>query len=226
VLYDPVQAPDLVDPPYPPTVVELRLGSEMVARDTLPRDVRTFRFEALTPGAYTVYVNARQFLPGSAPPVDVIDVEREVGDVVVPMDILHLTSSISVVGEYNEFTDVDTCWMLLRTLGVWFGPNVEASGVTEELPDTAVTLAAGDHQLRLILNGLTDDPSYSPVSPVSLEPPVFGVPLRIAEGAERDFPVHIPAAGRYRFVLDERRLTLDIEQLPAATTRPSRRPSP
>ena len=228
VVYDPQVSPDLDTAPFPPTIVELFESGIVVAADTLDRQTRDFEFAALPPGTYTVVARATLFQRSSLPAVRVVADRVDVGDLVAPFDLAQLTTaSIHVSGDFNDFAEfADSCSMQQLRLGLWFGPNIDPtySDTGEELaPDSALTLAAGVHRIRFITNFTIFNPFYVSESDGVIDVPATHVPLRLVSDPDTDMSIRIPVTGRYRFQLDERRVTLTIEQLPASTAFAARR---
>ncbi len=222
VVYDP-GSPDLDTAPYPPTIVELFESGTAVATDTLDRQTRNFEFLALAPGTYTVIANARLFQRSSLPAVRVVADRVDVGDLEVPFDLSQLTtSSVHVSGDFNDFAEfADSCSMQQLRLGLWFGPHIDA--VNADPPDTALTLTAGVHRIRFITNFTIFSPFYVSESTDVIDAPATQVPMRLATDPATDMSINFPVTGRYRFYLDERRVTLTIEQLPASAALVARR---
>ena len=223
VIYDPQVSPDLDTAPFPPTIVELFESGTVVASDTLARTSRDFEFTALPPGTYTVVASATLFERSSLPAVRVVADRVDVGDLVAPFDLDQLTTaSIHVSGDFNDFAEsADSCSMQQLRLGLWFGPHIDA--VSADPPDTALTLTAGVHRMRFITNFTIFSPFYVSESTDVIDAPATQVPMRLATDPETDMSINIPVTGRYRFYVDERRVTLTIEQLPASTAFAARR---
>jgi hypothetical protein len=221
VLYDPEQTPDLADPPYPPTIVTLEESGTIVAADTLPRSSRAFAFAALPPGTYTVVATARLFRRSSLPPVHVVADQVDVGDLIAPIDLNQLTTvSLYVSGDFNDFFDfADSCSMQQLRLGLWYGPNfdpVPAEG-GDIPPDTALTLTTGVHRIRFFaISGLPTQ-YYGAATTDIVDVPLSQEPLLPTNDPESTLQIRIPGDGRYRFFVDERRLTLSIERLPPSS---------
>ena len=222
VVYDP-GSPDLDSAPYPPTIVELFESGIAVATDTLDRQSRNFEFVALPPGTYTVVANARLFQRSSLPAVRVVAERVDVGDLEVSFDLSQLTTtSIHVSGDFNDFAEfADSCSMQQLRLGLWFGPHIDA--VNADPPDTALTLTAGVHRMRFITNYTIFSPFYVSERSDVIDAPATQVPMRLATDPATDMSINFPVTGRYRFYLDERRVTLTIEQLPASAAFAARR---
>jgi hypothetical protein len=225
VLYDPVQSPDVDAAPFPITVVELFESGALVGGYTLDRDTDAFAFDSLPPGQYTVVAQPRLYMRSSLPPVRVVDRPVDVGDLVAPLDFNQVAVSIHIFGSFDEnAVFADTLGLQQSRLGVWFGPNVDPFfGKEGEIPpDTALTLPAGEHRLRFVTNFDTER-YYGGEPGVVVDAPVTDAPLRLNGG---DFTVRIPETGRYRFTLDERRLTVTLEHLPPIGARAQRSVSP
>jgi hypothetical protein len=222
LVFDPLQAPDLDSPPYPLSVVELWSGGAAIATDTLAPMTRDFEFRGLYPGEYTVVASARFFRRTSLPPVRVVSAEVNVGELVLP--ILPAASSVDIhlVGEFNGFTFIpfapdDSVGLEQIRSGLWYGPNLYPvdTGSGEEDPDTALTLPAGLHHFRFITDFAEDNPTdYGGDPSQTIAAPAAFVPIRLVSGPGTNLSVQLPVTGRYRFFLDERRLTFTIEQVP------------
>ena len=229
VIYDPAQSPDIDGPPYPPTRVSLVESGNVVAIDTLPRDQRTFAFHALPPGNYSVLVQPRLYKASSLPPVRVVADLVDVGDVIDPIDLDQLTTvSMNVSGDFNDFNDfADSCSMQQLRLGLWYGPNFDPvnTGGGDIPPDTALTLTAGVHRLRFFALSSLPTLYYGSGSSDVIDAPAADVPLALTNDTEANLSVRFPVTGRYRFYVDERRLTMTIEQLPPVATGTRRSPS-
>jgi len=225
ILYDPSQSPDVDHAPFPLTVVELFESGVLIESHALDRDTDVFEFDSLPPGQYTVVAAPRLYFRSSLPPVRVVDGVVDVGDLVAPIDFSQVAVSIHLFGSFDEKAFfADTCALQQSRLGVWFGPNIDPffGEEGEVLPDTAITLAAGEHRLRFVTNFDTER-YYGADEGAAVDAPVSDAPLRVGGS---DFVVRIPETGRYRFFLDERRLTVTIEQLPPTGAVAKRSPIP
>jgi hypothetical protein len=223
VVYDPQQAPDLVDPPYPPTVVELYESGAVVVRDTLESSTRDFAFRELPAGTYSVVARPRLFKPSSLPPIRVVADEVDVGDLIAPIDFTQFRVAIHLYGDFNGYADLqDSLQLVALRTGVWWGPD-QPEYPQGPSPDTAITLASGTYSIRFVTNYYLGNPYYGGDGVTVVDAPVTGVPLRYTSDPMGDLRVRIPTTGRYRFYLDERRLTMTIEQLPASAALAARR---
>jgi hypothetical protein len=222
IVFDPTQAPDLASGPYPLTIVDLVETGGATRRDTLDPATRQFEFRGLTPGTYAVFAEAYFFRRASLPPVRVVAGEMNVGSLTLPFNPVQ-SADIHLVGDFNGFSFVpfapdDSTGLEQRYTGLWYGPNLTEVFLPSgdvELPDTAITLSAGVHPLRFITDFDLDNPSdYGGSSSVTLDAPLSFAPMRKVSGPATNLSIRIPVTGRYRFTVDERRLTFSIEQLP------------
>lgn len=222
VVYDPGQAPDLADPPYPSTVVEVWDDTLVVARDTLDPATRRFAIAGLQPGNFKVLARAHFFRPGSLPPVRVTSGEVDLGDLTLALDPSGVSNDIHIVGDFNGFTFVpfspdDSTGLEQRATGLWYGPNlqpVDVGGTIEE-PDTALTLAAGTWRFRFVTDYDLDNPTdWGGDEAQVIDVPVAYAPMRVVSGPGTHLTLRLPATARYRFEVDERRRTFSVERLP------------
>ena len=222
VVFDPTQAPDLASPPYPHTIVELWSDTVLAARDTLDPSTDRFVFPGLYPGDYRVVASAHFFLASSLPPVRVVSGLVDVGDVLLPINGLASSNDIHLVGDFNGFFFIpfspdDSCGFEQKTAGLWYGPNlqpVDLGGTIEE-PDTAVTLPAGTWRFRFVTDYDIDNPTdYGGDQTQTIDVPVAFAPMKVVSGNGTHLTLRLPSTGRYRFQVDERRLTFSVERLP------------
>lgn len=222
VVYDPSQAPDLSSPPFPRTIVELWSDTVEVARDTLDPGTDRFEFTGLFPGEYRVFASANFFRRSSLPPVRVVSGPVDVGDLNLLINAAGSSNDIHVVGDFNGFFFIpfspdDSCGMEQKSAGLWYGPNLVPVdlGTRIEDPDTALTLPAGTSRFRFVTDYDLDNPTdYGGTESEILDVPVAHAPMRLVSGAGTHLTLRIPSTGRYRFVVDERRLTFSVERLP------------
>jgi hypothetical protein len=222
VVFDPTQAPDLTSPPFPRTVVELWVDTLLAARDTLDPATDRFEFAGLYPGDYRVVANAHFFLASSLPPVRVLSGVVDVGDVILPINGLASSNDIHLVGDFNGFFFIpfspdDSCGFEQKTAGLWYGPNLQPVdlGGTIEDPDTALTLPAGTWKFRFVTDYDIDNPTdYGGDQTQTIDVPVDFSPMKVVSGTGTHLTLRLPVTGRYRFFVDERRLTFSVERLP------------
>jgi hypothetical protein len=214
IVFDPAQAPDLSVAPYPLTRVELWRGTELAVEDTLDPGLRSFEFEGLGPGDYTVVAQADFFRRTSLPPVRVVSAPVDVGDLVLGIDGTDNPSEVHVL--YDEaapprtiaFGNVRDTTGLLQSgpLGLWTFPQ------TFSRPPV---LAAGVHRLRFILNRARSNPvNWSTATTDTIDAPAAFVPARRIEGAGVDFWVRVAAPTQFAIALDIRRRTISLNPLP------------
>jgi hypothetical protein len=226
LVFDPVQAPDLVTGPYPLTVVELWRGTERIVLDTLPADTRTFEFRGLGPGSYTAVAEANFFRRASLPPVSVVSAPIDVGNLMLPIDGADNPSAVHVL--YDEAAPPRTILpgnvrdttglMQSGPLGLWTFPQSFSR---------PPLLAPGVHRLRFILNGSRVNPvNWSAATTDTLDVPVSFAPAQRIEGAGTDFWIRVAAPTRFAITLDMRRRTFSLAALPVANRAAPRSPHP
>jgi hypothetical protein len=215
VRHDPLNAPDLDRPPFPPTVVELLQDGALLAADTLSSTGRWFEFSRLRPGHYTVRAVARVFLPATVADVLVASAPVDAGDLILTIDPLQVASTIHLLGDFNGFPEdfPDSIGMVQNTLGVWTHPNLDYP---------AQVLAPGTYRLRFVTDFFVDDSDYGGDPSVVWDAPVADAPTRREAGPGTNLAIRITAAGPYQFTLDERRQTFSVQPL-TAPRRTSRR---
>ncbi len=217
VVYDPINAADITTPPSPATIVELWQNGARVGADTLPSDSRTFTFEHLEPGSYTVVATAHFFRDGSIPPVAVKTRPVEAGDVLMKIDPLACSVDIHLVGDFNGFPEdfPDSSRMDQNTLGIWSYPNIDYP---------AQVLTAGVHRVRFVTAYAVDNPTdYGGDQSQVLDVPVVQAPVRPVSGAGTDLSFRVATTGRYAITLDERRMTFSIQPVIALPPAGARR---
>jgi len=228
LVFDRIQAPDLVTPPYPLTAVELWRGADLVVRDTLESDVRTFSFAGLTPGDYTVVAHANFFLATSLPPVRVVSQAVDVGDLELPIDGSDNPSEVHIL--YDEVLPPRTIpignvrdttgQMESGVLGLWTFPQSFSQ---------PPLLAAGVHRMRFILNRARANPiNWTTVTTDTIDVPVSFEPALRIEGAGVDFWIRVAAPTRFAVELDLRLRTISLTPLPvpALPVAAARSPNP
>lgn len=222
VVFDPSQAPDLNAPPFPLTIVELWSDTVEVARDTLDPSTDRFEFTGLYPGSYSVFASANFFRRSSLPQVRVVAGPVDVGDVNLLIIPAASSNDIHVVGDFNGFTFIpfsadDSTGMEQKSAGLWYGPNLIPVdlGTRIEDPDTALTLPSGTWRFRFVTDYETDNPTdWGGDEGQTIDVPVAYAPIRLVSGPNTNLTLRLPATGRYRFELDERRRTFSVERLP------------
>jgi hypothetical protein len=227
VLFDPVQAPDLVTPPFPFTTVELWNGATRVAEDSLGASDDVFRFPHLEPGTYSLVLRSRVFQTRTIAPIDAPLGDIDLGDVGFLIDPARIASSMQLSGDINGYEVGLPSYMGLASLGGWLGPSLIAlDGSGNEVPgDTTLTLAAGTYAFRFLADGdLSGATGYGGDGSTLVDLPVEFAPVSVIAGAGHDIQVRVSSAGRYRFFLDERRLTFSAVRVPAPAVRTLRRP--
>lgn len=214
LVYDRVQAPDLSAGPYPLTAVELWRGTDLVVRDTLDSAVRTFAFDGLSPGDYTVVAEANFFLRSSLPPVRVVSMPVDVGDLELPIDGSDNPSEVHIL--YDEALPPrtiavgnvrDTTGQMESTLlGVWTFPQSFSR---------PPLLTAGVHRMRFFLNRARANPiNWTTVTTDTIDVPVEDEPALRIEGAGTDFWIRVAAPTQFAVELDLRRRTISLTSLP------------
>ncbi len=197
--------------PFPPSTVQLFLGSTKVAETETLAGNRAFLFERLRPGDYNIAVRSHAFSPRNFGPFRVVDRTRDAGDMRLlanPSD--SLASSVYVMGTMPGFDadGINTLETLCNapTVGVWSYPFFPVK-----------TIAAGTYRLKFI----TDESStpqfmigWGGDGVTTLTAPVLGASARFGNGATSDLVVNFPVTGDYAMNFDERRLTIDISRIP------------
>lgn len=240
LLYDPINTPDLIDPPYPPTRVELWRDTSLAAVDSLPVSTRWFTFDSLAPGTYTVIARSSMFFAAAVTGVRVSDSQADAGNLVLNVNPSATGSGLEIMGSMPGFrlSDLDyAMWFPLdstragaTSLGVWVYPlPLPASPSDEDLAydHYAQThpVTAGTHRFKfatLYPASETNLTGWGNLLGGTLTAPVANHPSAIASGPATDIVMTFPTTGVYRFTLDERRQTFSV-QLDHATPAPSTR---
>jgi len=194
-----------------------------VASDTLASDTRTYAFTGLDAGDYVPVASARFFRAASIPAVRLRDAAVDVGDLLLPIDpsATALTLHLRVDGNAS-FDFADSTYMALERAGVWIGPDIDLGFGTPA--DTAIVLGAGVHRMRFVTDFAIDLPTdYAGDGVTVFDAPFAAEPVRLTSGAGTDLQVRILTPGRYRVVLDERRLTFGVTQVGGTVPALSRR---
>lgn len=215
VFWAPQRFPDLADPPYPPTIVELVSSGSVIGRDTIGGGRRTFLFEGVQPGTYTVRAQARGFLVTSVTGVRVAERPVDAGDVTLRIDATAYSVFVGIIGTMPGF-DYDSYFLNLM--------DQPSTGIfTTIFP---ATVSAGTYRFKFVtdpsfpddLIGWGGDSTVVRAAPLSQLPTTFG------SGPARDLKVSFATGGSFNFVLDERRQTFSIvpvtAQAAAGTGRP------
>lgn len=214
VFFDPVNTPDLAAPPFPPTRVELFLGSTLVAVDSLDPGSRNYLFTGLAAGSYSIVVRSAAFYANSRGGLPVREGRLDAGNLTLTLNPLLLSSTVFVTGTMPGF-DADqimfgTTLCNENTLGVFTYPGDFA--VPSEIP-------AGTYRLKFVndqsstganLIGWGGSPAETLSTPVTNHLAVYG------SGPSTDLVVRFATTGYYAFTLDERRQRFSIELVPPA----------
>jgi hypothetical protein len=226
VFFDPAGAPDLATPPFPPTRLELYLGTALVAVDSLEPNSRNFLFEGLAPATYNMVVRSYVFDSLARGGLPVHEGQLDVGNFAL---ILNKTPSglsprIFILGSMPGY-DTDgiqngATWMDQGPDGCWAYPN--SLGFYEP-----TVIAAGTYRLKFVNNenattnsnliGWGGSPSDTLTAPVTNHLAVLG------SGPTTDLVVRFPVTGIYAFNIDERRQRFSIALIPPAPAVRSRR---
>lgn len=224
VFFDPLNTPDLGTPPFPPTRVELFLGGELVAVDSLAPDSRNYRFTGLAPGSYSIVVRSSAFFANSRGGLPVRDGELDAGNITLTLNASVFSNYIEVIGDMPGFeaAQIGTGATSLdqNAIGVWTYPNLL-------MPDLVPygVIPAGTYRLKFANDvsstdanriGWGGDPSDTLTAPVTHHLVVRG------SGPATDLVVRFPATGTYAFTLDERRQTFSVSLMTLAPGTPQR----
>lgn len=222
VFFDPTLTPELQNPPFPPTRVELYSGANLVAVDSLAPTSREFHFANLAQGAYSVVARSRVFDAASRGNLPVRDEDLDIGNLTLRLNTSALEVAIYVIGTMPGF-DADQIAFQSTLLGnngygVWTYPS------DLSLP---IDIAAGTYRFKFVtdesstnanLIGWGGNPADTLQVPVTDHPATFG------SGPATDLVAHFPVSGLYVFTLDERRQTYSIALQPPSPARARRLP--
>ncbi len=221
VFYDPVNTPDLSVPPFPPTRVELYLGADLVATDSLDGSSRTYLFDNLAPGSYSIVVRSLVFYANSRGGLPVREGPLDAGNITLTLNPLALSNNVYVTGSMPGLGADQLIYGTgicdANQLGIWTYPN-------SLWP--AVDIPAGTYRFKFVtdesstdtnLIGWGGNPSDTLDVPFSDRPAVRGA------GPSTDIVARFPASGTYAFTFDERRQRFSIALLPPGPAARSRR---
>lgn len=215
VFWAPQRFPDLANPPYPPTVVELSQNMVVIATDSTGLSRQTFLITGVQPGTYTVTARARGFLATSVTGVRVAERGVDAGNVILPIDPAAYSVFMGIIGTLPGF-DYDSYFLNLM--------DQPSTGIFTTI--APATVPAGTYHFKFVT-----DPSYpndligwGGDSTVVLSAPLQEVPALFGSGPANDIKVTFPTGGDYNFVLDERRQTFSINPAtaPAVAARRSK----
>lgn len=207
--WDPTLFPDLANPPYPPTTVQLFNGSTLVDQRLVGRATKEFDFGPLPPGTYRLVADAHLFFSTTSDTITVTDFVRN-ETVTLSYDFNESPGQIDLAGSFNnwpsDFPGEDSPTLLDQTaLGVWVYPN-------SSYP--AVTIPAGLQYFKFVTGGSFENPTdFGGDESITLTAPLTNAETRFVQGEGTAIKVNFTTPGQYRFRLDERRLTFTIEPL-------------
>lgn len=216
IFFDPVNTPDLVAAPFPPTRVELYQGTALVAVDSLEADSRNYLFTGVAPGSYSVVARSSAFFAASRGNLPVRDAQLDAGNLTLTLNSSSFSNYVEVIGTMPGFDagqlGMGTTSLDQNSIGVWTFPNLL-------MPDIYPypVIPAGTYRLKFVNDfsstdanriGWGGDPSDTLSAPVAHHRVIRG------SGPATDLVVRFPVTGTYAFTLDERRQTFSVSLMP------------
>lgn len=220
VLFANATYPDLTTAPFPPATVQVFSGSSLVRTTTTDGTTQGFRIEQLPPGDYSLVVRSHAFNPAQFGPYRVVDRVRDAGDLALsPNTVDSLGSLLLVVGTMPNY---DAGTVLLDYSSVCANDTVGVFVFDSRLDfyGSPRPVTAGTHRLKFVTDVSSTDGhliGWGGRGDTTLTAPVRGVRARYGNGPSTDLVVQFPTTGQYRFRFDERRQTIDIVPVSAAT---------
>ncbi len=222
VIYDPRNTPDLASAPYPPTIVDLFLGSTKVGSDTMDTASNQYLFQGLAPGSYSIVARSTFFLANSRGGLPVREGQLDAGNITLTVDPTKFSNSIDLIGSMPNY---EFAWLgsgyvsfLQNSLGVWTFNDVD------NLAGPPPAIAAGTYRMKFVNSFASTQANlvgWGWSATDTLQTPIVMHPTVLASGPSTDIVVRFPVGGTYAFTLDERRQVFTI-QLATAATAPAR----